>query len=185
MEVLQTLQFRKLNECSSAENQLFTQVALFLVIVQPLLWNYYFYKCKSNTGFRKGVFTLGMILSILWIFSYMMRYGGWKKEDGEDMLRGPLCTRREGNSHFYWTFPMSKDHALSANFFMYIAIWFVPLFFSFEGFTSGAFMVAGALIAYVLAMANKRAKMEFASTWCFISVPLLIITFIGLVTDKI
>ena len=184
MEVLQTLQFRTLNKCSSAENQLLTQVALVFVIVQPLLWNYYFYTTKANNQFRRGVFTLGMVLSILWIVAYLMRYGGWEKGDGEDMMRGPLCTRKEGDEHFYWTFPMSKDHALTANFFMYLAIWFIPLFFSDDGASGAVWIVAGALLAYALATRTKKARMTFASTWCYISVPLLIIGFFYMINEK-
>ncbi len=184
MEWFQTIQFNSLNQCDSFENKFLTNIAMILVIVQPLLWNYYYYTCMADNDYRKGIFTLGIILSIVWIIGYLSRYGGWKPEDGEDLLRGPLCTRKEGKGHFYWTFPMGKDHALSANFFMYLIIWFVPLFFSKQGVGGAIWIIVGALISLLFTSSNLRAKMEFASTWCFISIPLAIIGVILMICEE-
>lgn len=170
MELLQTFQFKTLNQCDNKENQTLTLIAMVFVLVQPFLWNWYGYSCKSDNSFQRGVFTLGMVLSGLWIVGYLYRYGKWTKDDGEDMLQGPLCTRKEGDGHFFWSFPVSGDNTVSANFFMYLMIWFVPLFFGRGGVVTGLAFVTGAALAFVLSK-DKRA---FASTWCYLSIPILV-----------
>lgn len=176
MEVLQTFQFRTLNQCANKENQLLTFIAMVFVIVQPFLWNWYGYTCRSSNSFQRGVFTLGMVLSVFWIIGYLFRFGKWRKEDGEDVLRGPLCTRKEGDGHFFWTFPVSKDNYISANFFMYLLIWFVPIAFGNGSIVSKFGSAIGITIGWLLAKKNK----ELASTWCYISVPLLVIGLIDI-----
>jgi len=50
MEFLQTVQYFYVNQCSSATNTFLTEIAYVLVIVQPLMWNLFFYYRSDKNG---------------------------------------------------------------------------------------------------------------------------------------
>ena len=65
MELLQTLQYQVTNECDNPINLFLTEVAYVFVIVQPLIWNMFFY---ANAAPNEALlFISGIALASVWI----------------------------------------------------------------------------------------------------------------------
>ncbi len=141
------------------------------MLLQPFFWNYYAWKCKSSTPFQRGVFTLAMALNLVMITSFLLRYGNKQSEDNHDPWSGPLCTHKEPGQHLKWSWPIGPSQAGSATWFMYLALWFVPLLFANEGLAVSGGLAGGALITYLMV----RDKQEFPAVWCIFSIPFLIL----------
>ncbi len=168
MEFLQFLQHRTLNQCSTKENQVLATVAFLYVVVQPFLWQYYAYRCHSKTPFQKGVFALSMLLSGVVAASFLLRWGTGTDSKGTDMMTGELCTKKD-DGHLYWQWPIGVSHMKVANWFMFMVVWFAPLIFFADGGV-GIGLAGGAVLSYAL---SKRS-VEYPSTWCLMSLPLLL-----------
>lgn len=170
METLQTFQFRTLNQCNNNENKILAFIALIFVVVQPFLWNWYGWRCRSQTKLQKTIFTLGMILGLIWIVVYLLGYNANISEE-TGAIQGPLCTRKidKPGHHLYWTFPISNNY-IAILFAVYLMIWFIPMFFGKNGVTSGTYMVLTCALSYYFISKNSK---EFASTWCLTSIPIL------------
>jgi len=174
MELLQTVQYSLLNDCENTLNQLLTEVAFFLVIVQPLLWNFYFY--SNSLPSEGGLFKVGMALAAAWIVFILLGrllYGssGTDPKKNSWIYGNKVCTYK-GTSHLYWQWTSADLGELNATFLMYMLVWFVPGLISATHFTSALFLMAGAALGAGLT-AWWGDMREFASIWCYISVPLL------------
>ncbi len=174
MELLQTFQHRTVNQCDSKENQVLAFIAFLYVLVQPFFWNYYAWKCKSSTPFQRGVFVSAMALNFVMIISFLLRLGTAPAGEStplNDMLSGPLCTKQDDNQHLRWSWPIGPSVSGSATWFMYFALWFVPLLFADDGLALSGGIAAGAVITYLVV----RNKQEFPAVWCIFSIPFLIL----------
>lgn len=169
MELLQTLQHRTVNQCDTTENQVLAAVAFLYVIVQPLLWNYYAFKCRSPTPFQRGVFTVAMLLCAVMVVGFLQRWNTGTDSRGTDMLTGQLCTTKDEGEHLRWSWPLGVAGSTKSNWYMYFVLWFVPLLFAQGGPWISGGLAFGAAITYL--MVNN--KQTFPATWCFVSIPLL------------
>jgi len=184
MEILQTLQFYTINNCSNKFNIILTNVAFVLVIVQPLLWNTIAY-FLVNTEYEKGILMLGILLCILWILCYIFGRIYYYIEGPTPCSKcvtfnedGNTCTKKEKGRHLYWTWSSSYLYGLNANYFMYFAIWFIPLLLAPSVRSIAIKLIFTAIIGVLITWKINGTMIEFASTWCFISIPFLLITFI-------
>lgn len=180
MELLQTIQYFLVNKCDAWENKALNEFAYLLVIVQPLMWNIIFYNRVSKAN--KGIFIMSILLCILWIFMHLAsRYPALISKYGlsTDVYADSVsCTRRRSEtSHLYWKWPIADFHGLDANWFMYLSLWFVPCLLVEETRPTGLILVIGAIIGALITYKYGKTQ-EFASTWCFISIPLLMITMV-------
>ena len=174
MEVLQFAQFDSVNKCGDPTNRALTFVAFIFILAQPLLWNWYGYKENAKNEFQRGAFMVGFILSICLVIGLVLKYGGHKKGDPDDVLTGPLCTKKESSGHLYWKIPFSRFDALSPSFFMWVAIIAVPMLMVDNGLMKAGSFLLGMTIAYAI----SKTKDEFPSVWCLMALPLLAIGYI-------
>lgn len=180
MEVLQTLQYRTVNQCEDSENVLLTNFAYVLIIAQPLLWNTIFY--LRNKGCNKSVFVLAIILCIVWItwnVSSRLLYDPKKHNEYNKcgvFNRPSTCTKRDGDRHLYWTWTSAYFPDFSANYFMYLCLWFIPgLVIASERLVIILLMLT-AIFGYILNGLVGGTILEFPATWCYTSIPFLFIT---------
>lgn len=178
MEILQTIQYSLVNKCDTWQNKLTTEMAYFLVIVQPLMWNIIFYLRVSKHN--KGIFLVCILMCILWIVMHVLsrspslvaRYG-LSTDVTSDAV---LCTRQR-SAHLYWKWPFADFHGLNANWFMYLSLWFIPCLLVAETRPTGCIIVLGAIVGAFLTYKFGNFQ-EFASTWCYISIPIMMTTFV-------
>jgi len=180
MELLQTVQYSLLNDCENTLNQMLTEVAFLLIIVQPLLWNFYFY--SNSPASEGGIFKVGMALAAAWIAFVLLgrvlySVPGTNPKKNSWLYGDKVCTYK-GTSHLYWQWTTADLGELNATFLMYLLVWFVPGLISVTHFTSSLFLMAGAALGTGLTLLWGDMR-EFPSIWCYISVPL-----IGLIIGK-
>jgi Family of unknown function (DUF5765) len=175
MEILQTIQYSIVNRCGTLLNRALTEFAYVLVIVQPLLWNVIFYARVPLA--QKRVFLAAIFMCLVWIIvNIISRVPSLIQEHG--LLRDvaahqETCTRRRSEkTHLYWQWSMADFHGLNANWLMYLSLWFVPCLVVAQTRVSGLTLVVGA-IAGALLTHHYGTWQEFASTWCYISIPLM------------
>lgn len=174
MELLQTVQYWSVNECDRTVNRLLTEVAYVFIIVQPLMWNLYFY--KISIGAEKKIFPTAMAMSVCWMavsvlarVLYDPNYNPQTK--GHSVFAGNCtCTRRQ-QSHLYWEWTSFNLQDVTANYLTYFMLWFLPGFMSSHYKTSllGASLT---IVAGTMTLLSGE-RFIFPSVWCFISVPLM------------
>ncbi|KAL5496694.1 hypothetical protein EMCRGX_G013034 [Ephydatia muelleri] len=65
MELLQTVQYWTVNECDKPVNRYLTEVAYVFVILQPLMWNVYFYQISRER--ERSTFFTAIAMSLCWM----------------------------------------------------------------------------------------------------------------------
>lgn len=176
MELLQTVQNYIVNDCDNVLNRVLTEVAYVFVIVQPLIWNMYFY--FNSKPLEQGLFKAGIGLSLGWlVFNVINRvmYGRYQPSTERDSLYSgdKVCTYK-GASHLYWKWTSANMGDMNATFITHILIWFIPALLSTSHFLSAIIILAGALLSMVIStyMGDIRG---FTAAWCYISIPLIAI----------
>jgi hypothetical protein len=185
MELLQTVQAYLVNDCKNPWNIFLTEVAYIFVILQPVIWNIYFY--LTSTPMEKGLFKAGIGLSIGWlVFNVLGRlmYGRYESQTRTDSLfaNDKVCTLK-GASHLYWTWTTANLGDLNATFIMHLLIWFIPALLSSTHFFTAIILILGAAVsaAITIYMGDIRGV---TAAWCYISVPLLAIIFAKDILEK-
>ena len=173
MELLQTVQAYLVNDCDNPWNPLLTEVAYLFVLVQPLLWNFYFY---NNSTTESGLFKAGIGLAIGWmVFDLAGRllHGTMRNRTEEDsiLIGDRVCTYK-GSSHLYWKWTSANLGSMTATHSMYLLIWFVPALLS-VGFRSTALIIMAGALASAGITAYMGDVKGFTAAWCFISIPLV------------
>ena len=176
MELLQTVQNYIVNDCDNMLNRILTEVAYVFVIVQPLIWNMYFY--FNSKLIEQGLFKAGIGLSLGWIvFNIINRifYGHFAPATQKDSVYAGnrVCTYK-GSSHLYWEWTSANMGDLNATFIMHLLIWFVPALLSTSQFMSAIFILAGALLSLGITVYMGDIK-GFTAAWCIISIPIIAI----------
>jgi len=180
MELLQTVQYYLVNDCENIWNRLLTEVAYLFVIVQPLLWNSYFY--FNSIASELGLFKVGIALSIAWITVSLIGRLLYKvvgtDHPWDSWFYGDKVCTYKGASHLYWKWTSANLGDLHANFLMHMLIWFIPALLSVTHYTAALLVMAGAIISAGITgyMGDIQA---FPSAWCYISIPL-----VGLIIGK-
>jgi hypothetical protein len=176
MELLQGVQYGFVNQCSSRVNRILTEVAYVLVIVQPLMWNLFFYLNSSSCDQR--VFQVGMVLSLLWLAFNLSarilhgRVGPRQTKDMSAFAGKQVCTRRK-TSHLYWEWTSANFMDFTATYLWYLLLWFIPPLLvakhRVSAYVMAVFAGLGSAMAYI-----SGEPYIFASAWCYISVPMIL-----------
>jgi hypothetical protein len=182
MELLQTIQYSYVNQCGSKVNRLLTEVAYMLVIVQPLLWNIVFYLRAKNEKHR-GIHLLGMVMSGVWLAQNVQARLFYAPKHANDSCgffnHAKTCTYRDSDkSHLYWRWTTNHYRDFTANFFMYVCLWFVPALLVPENRLFGMIFAVGALMGWGITMKYGSTDLEFPATWCYMSVPILVVGYV-------
>ena len=174
MEFLQGFQYFFVNQCSNAVNVFLTEVAYILVIVQPLMWNSFFYfnspeKDKVIFKVAIGLFAVWMALDVAARFMYGKTNRNKTKET-QSLASDKVCTKKQ-KTHLYWEWTSADFGEYNANAMTYFMLWFMPALFS-EKFRSTSIVIfVSALVAGLVAHASGEF-FTFPSLWCYISVPI-------------
>jgi len=174
MELLQTLQYQVTNECDNPINVFLTEVAYVFVIVQPLIWNIFFFVNAAPN--EKLLFMSGIVLSSVWaLFNVAGRilYTPKEAQGRKDSMfaSNNVCTYRD-ISHLYWKWTTANLGDLNANFLMHLMIWFIPALISVTQRSTVSIILAGAALsaAYSVYVGQIEA---FTAAWCYISIPIV------------
>lgn len=184
MELLQTIQYAYVNECDNPKNKILTEMAYVLVIVQPLVWNILFLVRTTNKAERK-VFELAIALMLAWItvnvYSRIVYNPATDKSSNKCGLfnHDRTCTYRDtDSSHLHWRWTSAHLGDLSANYLMYMLVWFVPAMLVKQHRESVGVLIISCLVGYVLTQKyGSSSFLEFPATWCLISIPTLLLAF--------
>jgi hypothetical protein len=174
MELLQTVQYSYINLCGNYYNYIFTEVAYVLVLVQPLMWNTFFY---INDRVNRQRFSLAIAMCMVWIvvnIAARLTYTTTNALDPRHSVyaAGQVCTRARG-SHLFWEWTVADFKDLSANMFTYLLVWFVPGLFSSKYLKPHLVVIFSACIGALMALYAGQPKI-FTSAWCYVSVPMMI-----------
>ena len=176
MELLQGIQYFFVNQCSNFVNIFLTEIAYILVLVQPLMWNmfYYFNSVESD----KKVFLVAIVSFVVWMIldiSARVMYDktGNNKTKKHGFFAGDkVCTKKQ-KTHLYWEWTSANFGDLNATVLSYYLIWFIPALFSSQFRNTSILMMVLALFSAFIAMLNNEF-FTFASLWCYISVPIFV-----------
>ena len=174
MELLQTVQYWTVNECDKSANYYLTEVAYVFVILQPLMWNVYFYKISCER--ERSAFFSAIAMSLCWMAVNLLSralydpaYNPQTKEHSA-FANGLVCTRKQ-RSHLYWEWTSYNLADFTPNYLMYLVLWLVP------GLTTSHYrtnLVTAALALVGFFMAHRAGEVFiFPSAWCYISVPMM------------
>jgi hypothetical protein len=172
MELLQTIQYKYVNRCDLIQNTILTEIAYVLVIVQPLLWNTVIFFMLKDKKYKYMLY-LSITLSFIWmIWNIVARFT--KREPGYDhcgFYNNPIsCTYQESEkTHLYWKFSSGYYREFTANYFMYLCLWFVPLLLIPEYFWIGVLIILSLVFSLIINRTNNIS--EVSSTWCVMSIP--------------
>lgn len=186
MELLQGVQYYYVNQCSEFMNIILTEFAYLLVILQPLMWNIFFY---VNSGtLDKQIFLTAICLCIPWIIvNVLARLLYDKNKYPQTKQNSPhagdkVCTKRK-LSHLFWEWTSENFQELNANFFMYLMIWFIPALISKKFRNISFVLIASALLgAYMTFLTDE--PVVFTSLWCYISVPIVLVVLLVINKEK-
>lgn len=181
MEILQTVQYSYVNECDSM-NQFLTEISYVLILVQPIMWNLIFlFKKRSISllGSHRGILICAIALCAVWILAHVFRRFQWyghKNHVGEEIVSGKkTCTYKNDGEHLYWNYELFSNPGMDANWFMYLALWFIPgLLIPGEGLTILT-LVGGFLASWAYVRYKNQTSHIIPSLWCLSSAPTLIL----------
>jgi len=179
MELLQTIQYFYVNQCDNMINKILTEFAYILVIVQPLMWNIFFY--INSINYDKPIFLTAIYLCIIWLFINILSRVLYKKvfstqtQQNSVFASDKVCTRKI-NSHLYWTWTSANFYELNANYLTYLMLWLIPALISKSNYQYSILLIIGAILGAFYGYTYNLGELywTFASSWCFISVPLVI-----------
>lgn len=176
MELLQGIQYFFVNQCSNVVNIFLTEIAYLLVLVQPLMWNMFYY-FNSDTCDKK-IFLVAIVSFVVWMIVDVGSRLLYNKTDlNKTEINNPLasdkvCTKKQ-KTHLYWGWTSADFGSLNATFLSYFMIWFIPALFSNRFRMTSVLMIAFAILSAVIAGLSGEF-FTFASLWCYISIPILL-----------
>jgi len=191
MELLQGVQYYYVNECGNTINYLLTEFAYILVIVQPFLWNFFYFSNSNNCD--KKIFLTGMALSVCWTFVHIFTRLYYTKENGmkysdsfyatdSNNEKDGVCTKKK-KYHLYWQWTSANFYDLNPTMLMYLLIWFVPALLS-NKHRNSSFII---IMSFFVALFNSYYYNELftiTSLWCYISVPIVLLVILEIFLKK-
>jgi len=175
MELLKTIQYKYVNQCGKFMNKLLTELGYTLVIMQPLLWNVFFY-LNSNSCENK-LYLLAITLCICWMvvnvisrLTYSMSKN--KQTEANSIIASDQVCTKIDKTHLYWVWTFANFQDFNANFLMYILLFFVPGILLAKHRTISLINIIGALTGAMLAYKFGEPK-TVTTTWCYISIPIV------------
>lgn len=176
MESTQLLQSFYLDDCKNAVNYSSSVFAMFLVAVQPFLWNMHRYVMNKK---NVNVFVFASLASFVWIAAYYIRLfkltndeSNSPKSNTNDANVGTEFCTKSGPTHLYWQFPLHRQNGFEANFFTYLLLWFLPSLFEDK---NGIKKLVIWVSQIVIVKFTTGLVHEYSSVWCLFSVPIVII----------
>lgn len=200
METLQTIQYGVLDQCGTDVNYALTVMAHVLVVVQPCMWNLY-RLAKARALVREAVgrgdaptvaaahramavFGAAAGMSVVWALFFTARllptdvmpasrvatYGNLR---ADEIMVGPTVCTFGGPTHLAWTLPYEAKNGLEANLFTYLLLWFYPAIYE----PRGAIKLTCWMAQVVLVNLTAGSIHELPTTWCALSVPILLLAF--------
>lgn len=184
MELLQGIQYAYVNNCSHFMNKVLTEIAYMFVVVQPFIWNLFFYvnsdKCEKN------YFAVGMAIALVWMFVHilsrlMYRLDHPKLTKVDSTAAGTQTCTRQQVYHLYWEWPMYNFGEFRATYLTHLLIWFVPALLS-SRFRMAALILVGSAIVSGIIVYMLGEPHVFTSAWCWVSVPIVLFVLLSEVT---
>ena len=183
MELLQTVQYFFVNQCSSSTNRFLTEIAYVLVIVQPLLWNLFFVLRSPPASSDRKIFLVGMVFAAVWLLFNLTGRLLYLRRPRRHINRRSIfsppknarynaCTRRFKNDHLFWEWSSTELYDFNANYLMYLMIWFLPALCSSSQVRYAGILMGSALVG--LGFSFLSGVKTFPSIWCFISIPIIL-----------
>jgi len=189
MELLQFVQYFYVNQCENKINKLLTEVAYVLVIVQPLMWNLFFY--NNSDKYEKYIFLTAIYLCLFWILmnvaSRLLYHKTSLPRLKNSTFSGDKVCTKQLNSHVYWNWPSADLFDFNPNYLSYLMIWFIPALISKSSFYYALLLIAGALLSAVYAQnyhSREELFLTFGTAWCFVSIPCIILILVYMVYSK-
>lgn len=175
MELLQAFQYSYVNQCDHPMNKLLTEIAYGFVIVQPLLWNVFFY--LNSKGCDKQILFVGIVLSSIWLIVNLLgriMYTPKNKITKESsVFAGDTVCTKKNQSHLFWEWTSANFGEFNANFLMHLLIWFIPALITIQHRFASIILFISILIGILMAYLSGEFYI-FTSAWCYISVPIVL-----------
>ena len=174
MELLQGFQYFYVNQCSNIMNKILTEFAYILVLVQPTIWNLFYY--ANSNSCEQNIFLTGIWLSIAWIAVQILSRVLYDKENDPQTKKvsvfasDKVCTKKK-LTHLYWEWTSANFGDFNPNFLTYLLIWFVPALISSKFRMTSLFLIASSIISAIASIVAKE-PFTFTSLWCYVSVPI-------------
>jgi hypothetical protein len=186
MEFLQGTQYFFINECSNVINKYLTEIAYLFVIVQPFMWNLFYY--FNSNAFDKQIFLTALSLFVVWMAVNILSrilYDKNKYPQTKDVsvhASDEVCTKRK-LTHLYWEWTSANFSDINANFLTYLMVWFVPALLSLKYRTTSLLLICSAIIAWTVSCLMGE-PFVFTSLWCYVSVPIVLFVIINIIMSK-
>lgn len=174
MELLQGFQYFYVNKCSNIMNKILTEFAYILVLLQPTIWNLFYY--ANSNSCEQNIFLTAIWLSIAWIAVQILSRvsydkGGNPQTKKNSVFAGDqVCTKKK-LTHLYWEWTSANFGELNANFLTYLLIWFVPALISTKFRMTSVILIVSSIISAIASIVAKE-PFTFTSLWCYVSVPI-------------
>lgn len=177
MELLQGFQYFFVNQCSNFINVILTEITYLFVIVQPLMWNSFYY--INSDSCDKNLFIVAICMAFVWIFVNVLSrllYGKYNKPQTKQnsiFASDKVCTKKK-KLHLYWEWTSTNFYELNANMFAHAMIWFVPALISTKFRTTSLILLLSSMLAGLASVVTNE-PFTMTSLWCYISVPIVMI----------
>ncbi len=177
MEFLQGFQYFFVNQCSNFINVILTEFAYILVILQPTMWNLFYY--INSNSYDKNLFIVAIWMSIIWIVVNVLTRIFYDKNDNPQTNKmsifasDKVCTKQK-STHLYWEWTSANFGNFTPNVLTYFLIWFVPALISTK-FRITSLIIFSSFIIAAIAGNLSNEPFTIPSLWCYISVPIVMI----------
>jgi hypothetical protein len=183
MELLQGTQYYIVNQCNNPANKLLTELAYLFVLVQPLMWNYFYYVNSNKCD--KNIFLTAIALSMCWMATSIYTRLTYTKNNGIDshtknndvnsyLFSDSVCTKKN-KTHLYWNWTSANIQDFNPTMLMYVMVWFIPALLSARHKSTSMIIILSFIIAYISSSKYSNEPFTLTSLWCYFSVPIVLI----------
>jgi hypothetical protein len=174
MEILQGTQYYIVNECNNPINKLLTEVAYLFVLLQPLMWNFFYY--ANSEKCEKNIFITAMTLSLSWIIVNLYTRLIYTKKNvvkNSYIINDSVCTKKN-KGHLYWNWTASDIQDFNPTMLMYVLVWFIPALLTKKHRGTSMIITLTFLFAFFVSNYNNDLFV-LSSLWCYFSVPIVLL----------
>jgi hypothetical protein len=174
MEILQGIQYYIVNECNNPINKLLTEVAYLFVLLQPLMWNFFYY--TNSEKCEQKIFMTGMALSLSWIVVHIYTRLIYTKKNvvkNSYTINDSVCTKKN-KGHLYWNWTAADIYDFNPTMLMYVLVWFIPALLSKKHRNTSIIIILSFIMAYFASIYNNEIFV-LSSLWCYFSVPIVLL----------
>ncbi len=172
MEITQYYQYKVIDQCSNKQNVYLTYFTWILEWIQPLMWNFVWYKTTTkNKEIFKFTILYSLIIFVLGIVRLFYSFNPQFKKRPELQSSNRTCTT-SGNVHLKWENRTGHFKGLEPNWFAYMIMWFLPLIWLRpvnKAIQSALLFLIG--IGASMMVTGFRWTDETPSIWCFLTFP--------------